>query len=156
MATFPYRIQHPFLLADNRHYTFYIWRRVYLAHWTVPYLLAPLYLACAWAWFIRIGTFLSYCVRAALLNSIVRFIHPGKHQTLLQTLLLPVCLLPTLLPTPLIEPRYFLIPYILLRLQARIPNGAVISEAIWYGFINWVTMFVFLHMEREGVGRFMW
>ncbi|KDN50252.1 hypothetical protein RSAG8_01588, partial [Rhizoctonia solani AG-8 WAC10335] len=129
-----FTIQHPFLLADNRHYAFYIWRRVYLAHWFVPYLLAPLYLACAWAWFIR----------------------AGKHQTLLQTILLPICLLPTLLPTPLIEPRYFLIPYIILRLQTRIPNGAVISEAVWYGFINWVSMFVFLYMEREGVGRFMW
>ncbi|KAJ1311511.1 hypothetical protein OPQ81_009997 [Rhizoctonia solani] len=129
-----FTIQHPFLLADNRHYTFYIWRRVYLAHWTVPYILAPLYLACAWVWFVR----------------------AGKHQTLLQTLLLPICLLPTLLPTPLIEPRYFLIPYILLRLQVRIPKGAVVSEAAWYGFINWATMFVFLYMEREGVGRFMW
>ncbi|KAH7345063.1 glucosyltransferase [Rhizoctonia solani] len=129
-----FTIQHPFLLADNRHYTFYIWRRVYLAHWSVPYLFAPLYLACAWAWFIR----------------------AGKHQTLLQTLLLPACLAPTLLPAPLIEPRYFLIPYIILRLQARVPNGVVVFEAIWYGFINWVTMFVFLYMERESVGRFMW
>ncbi|EUC66877.1 alpha-1,2-glucosyltransferase, glycosyltransferase family protein [Rhizoctonia solani AG-3 Rhs1AP] len=129
-----FTIQHPFLLADNRHYTFYIWRRVYLAHWSVPYLLAPVYLACAWAWFLR----------------------AGKHQTLLQTLLLPICLLPTLLPTPLIEPRYFLIPYIILRLQARIPNRAVVFEAVWYGFINWATMFVFLYMGREGVGRFMW
>ncbi|ELU43055.1 hypothetical protein AG1IA_02909 [Rhizoctonia solani AG-1 IA] len=39
--------------------------------------------------------------------------------------------------------------------RARIPNGAVISEAVWYGFINWATMFVFLYMERENVGRFM-
>jgi alpha-1,2-glucosyltransferase len=80
----------------------------------------------------------------------------GKSQTLLQTLLLPICMLPTLLPTPLIEPRYFLIPYILLRLQAPVPNKAVIAEAVWYGFINWVTMFVFLYKERTGVGRFMW
>lgn len=129
-----FTIHHPFLLADNRHYTFYVWRRIYLAHWAVPYLLSPLYLACAWAWFLRVG----------------------KHQTLLQTLLLAVCLLPTLLPTPLIEPRYFLIPYILLRLQVFVPNGAVMAEAAWYGFINWATMFIFLYMEREGVGRFMW
>lgn len=48
-------IHHPFLLSDNRHYTFYIWKRVFMLHWTVPYLLAPVYLACGWAWFLRIG-----------------------------------------------------------------------------------------------------
>ena len=52
------RIHHPFLLSDNRHYTFYIWRRIFRFHPIVPYLFAPGYLACAWAWFLRIGTFL--------------------------------------------------------------------------------------------------
>ncbi|QRV76700.1 alpha-1,2-glucosyltransferase [Ceratobasidium sp. AG-Ba] len=127
-------VHHPFLLSDNRHYTFYVWRRVYLAHWLVPYILSPFYLAFAWAWFLRVG----------------------RYQTLLQTLLLPVCMLPTLLLTPLLEPRYFLVPYLLLRLQVLMPNKAVLAEAAWYGFINWATMFVFLYMEREGVGRFMW
>lgn len=75
---------------------------------------------------------------------------------MLQTLLLPVCVLPTLLPTPLLEPRYFLVPYLLLRLQVLVSTEAVVVEAAWYGFINWLTMFVFLYMEREGVGRFMW
>ncbi len=50
------RIQHPFLLSDNRHYTFYIWRRVFLLHPLIPYLLVPGYIACAWAWYLRIGT----------------------------------------------------------------------------------------------------
>ncbi len=49
------RIQHPFLLSDNRHYTFYIWRRVFLLHPVVPYVLVPGYVACAWAWYLRIG-----------------------------------------------------------------------------------------------------
>ena len=51
------RIHHPFLLADNRHYTFYVWRRVFWLHPVVPYLLIPGYIACTWAWFIRIGRF---------------------------------------------------------------------------------------------------
>jgi hypothetical protein len=50
-------IHHPFLLSDNRHYTFYVWRRVFMLHPIMPYLLVPGYLACAWAWFIRIGSF---------------------------------------------------------------------------------------------------
>ena len=57
------RIHHPFLLSDNRHYTFYVWRRIYMLHPLVPYLLTPAYLACAWAWFLRTGEskFLNEC-----------------------------------------------------------------------------------------------
>ncbi|KAJ7293771.1 glucosyltransferase [Mycena rebaudengoi] len=129
-----YTIHHPFLLSDNRHYTFYVWHRVYM-RFSAPYLLIPIYIACAWAWFLRVGV----------------------QQTLLQTLLLPVFVLPTLLPTPLLEPRYFLIPYILLRSQVPdVPTWALALEGIWYAAINAGTMFVFLYLPREGVGRFMW
>ena len=48
-------IHHPFLLSDNRHYTFYVWRRIFLLHPTVPYIFIPGYIACAWAWFLRVG-----------------------------------------------------------------------------------------------------
>ncbi|KAF9481684.1 glucosyltransferase [Pholiota conissans] len=130
-----FTIHHPFLLSDNRHYTFYVWRRVYMLHPAVPYALVPVYLACAWAWFLRIG----------------------EDQTLLQTLLLPVCVVPTLLPTPLLEPRYFVVPYVLLRAQIYdVGEVGVLREAGWYALINTVTMWVFLYMPREGVGRFMW
>jgi alpha-1,2-glucosyltransferase len=75
----------------------------------------------------------------------------------LQNLILPLFVLPTLLPTPLLEPRYFLIPYILLRAQVSdIPPWAVYVEGLWYATVNAVTMGVFLYREREGVGRFMW
>lgn len=81
----------------------------------------------------------------------------GADQTLLQTLVLPLCTLPTLLLTPLLEPRYFLIPYVLLRAQVGdMPEWAYWLEAAWYTSINCVTMYVFLYKEREGVGRFMW
>lgn len=81
----------------------------------------------------------------------------GADQTFLQTLLLPLCLLPTLIPTPLIEPRYFLIPYILLRAQVSdVHEWMVGLEFLWYTLINGVTMYVFLYKERAGVGRFMW
>jgi hypothetical protein len=81
----------------------------------------------------------------------------GREQTLLQTLVLPACLLPTLLPTPLLEPRYFLVPYIFLR--AQVPESTDLAlgmEGAWYAAINAVTMYIFLYQEREGVGRFMW
>jgi len=130
-----FTIHHPFLLSDNRHYTFYVWRRIYLFHPLMPYALVPVYLACAWAWFLRIG----------------------EDQSLLQSLLLPIFVVPTLLPTPLLEPRYFLIPYVLLRSQVGdVPKWGVAVEGIWYAIINGITMGVFLYLPREGVGRFMW
>jgi alpha-1,2-glucosyltransferase len=49
------RNHHPFLLSDNRHYTFYVWRRIFLLHPIVPYLLIPGYIVCAWIWFLRVG-----------------------------------------------------------------------------------------------------
>ena len=65
--------------------------------------------------------------------------------------------LPTLVLTPLLEPRYFLIPFILLRAQViDVPTWALVVEGFWYAVINGATMFVFLYREREGVGRFMW
>ncbi|EPQ61060.1 glucosyltransferase [Gloeophyllum trabeum ATCC 11539] len=135
VTVYKFTIHHPFLLSDNRHYTFYVWRRIFMLHPVVPYLLIPGYIACAWAWFLRVG----------------------RDQTLLQTLLLPVFVLPTLLPTPLLEPRYFLIPYVLLRAQVPdVPGWGVLLEGAWYAAINAATMWVFLYREREGVGRFMW
>jgi len=135
ITIYKFTIHHPFLLSDNRHYTFYIWRRVFRLHPVVPYLFIPGYIACARAWYIR----------------------TGQDQTLLQNMLLPVCVVPTLIPTPLLEPRYFLIPYILLRAQiSDVPIWGVLLEGLWYSVINWATMWVFLYKERPGVGRFMW
>ncbi|KIJ22240.1 glycosyltransferase family 59 protein [Paxillus involutus ATCC 200175] len=130
-----FTIHHPFLLADNRHYTFYVWRRVFMLHRIVPYLFIPGYQACAWAWWLRVA----------------------PDQTLLQTLILPIAIMPTLLPTPLLEPRYFLVPYILLRAQVvDMRSVGLVVEGVWYAVINFVTIYVFLYKEREGVGRFMW
>ncbi|KAL0950710.1 hypothetical protein HGRIS_007486 [Hohenbuehelia grisea] len=135
MTVHLFTIHHPFLLSDNRHYTFYVWRRIYMLHPIVPHLLIPGYIACAWAWFLRVG----------------------QDQTLLQTLVLPVLLVPTLLPTPLLEPRYFLIPYILMRAQVvDVSSWGLALEGSWYAIINAATMYVFIYCPREGVGRFMW
>jgi alpha-1,2-glucosyltransferase len=148
-----HRIHHPFLLSDNRHYTFYVWRRIYMLHPLVPYLLIPGYIACAWAWFLRLGM-LFKCQRECP-NHAHSF--TGQDQTFLQTLTLPVLTLLTLLPTPLLEPRYFLIPYIFMRSQVEeVPMWSLMLEGIWYLTINMITMGMFLYFPREGVGRFMW
>ncbi|KAH7915149.1 glycosyltransferase family 59 protein [Hygrophoropsis aurantiaca] len=130
-----FTIHHPFLLSDNRHYTFYVWRRMFMVHPVAPYVFIPGYQACAWAWWLRVA----------------------RDQSLLQTLILPILVVPTLLPTPLLEPRYFLIPYILLRAQVGdVSRAGTVVEGIWYSAINAATVWVFLYNERAGVGRFMW
>jgi len=130
-----FTIHHPFLLSDNRHYTFYVWHRFFLVHPKAPLVYAPVYLV----------TFCTWCIRI------------GSKQTLLQVLLLPVFLVPLLLPTPLLEPRYFIIPYLFLRAQVtNMPKWALIIEGTWYTAINGITMYAFLYLERPGVGRFMW
>lgn len=52
----PDSIVHPFLLADNRHYPFYVWRRIINFNHYSRYALAPGYLAAAVALKTVIGT----------------------------------------------------------------------------------------------------
>jgi alpha-1,2-glucosyltransferase len=48
-------IIHPFTLADNRHYTFYVFK--ILRHYpAIKYLAAPLYIICAWIVICTLGT----------------------------------------------------------------------------------------------------
>lgn len=128
-------IHHPFLLSDNRHYTFYVWHRFFLVHPKAPIAFTPIYLVSIYAWLIRVG----------------------RQQTMLQTLLLPIILVPLLLPTPLLEPRYFLLPYLFLRAQVTdVTAWGLALEGMWYALINLVTMYVFLYAARPGETRFMW
>lgn len=41
-------LAHPYLLADNRHYPFYLWRKIINAHWSMKYMLVPVYV---YSWF---------------------------------------------------------------------------------------------------------
>jgi len=98
--------------------------------------------------------------------------HVADGQSLLQALLIPATLLPTLLPTPLLEPRYFIIPYVLLRLQIQGANDEESEkewlcsllpwiEVLWYLVLNFGTMYIFLYGEQpilgsDSVTRFMW
>ncbi|KAG6919602.1 hypothetical protein DXG01_004266 [Tephrocybe rancida] len=76
------------------------------------------------------------CVDRNGADSQTLHVSTGREQTLLQTLILPVFILPTLLPTPLLEPRYFLIPFILLRAQiADVAGWAVVLEGLCYSLL---------------------
>lgn len=81
----------------------------------------------------------------------------------------------TLVSTPLVEPRYFLIPYVLLRLQAgtavppatrpgsEVPTRSHLQdiELVWNMLVNVATLGLFLAVKFrwegwEGWMRFMW
>ncbi|GAA5984007.1 hypothetical protein JCM5350_004989 [Sporobolomyces pararoseus] len=106
-----FTIAHPFLLADNRHFAFYLWRRIINVHPLARYALTPGYL------------FASRLIFQALIDS----------QTMrLSTLLLfSISTLLVLVPTPLIEPRYFLTPFLILRLYLSTPLPSLESRKKW-------------------------
>lgn len=148
---YKFTYEHPFLLSDNRHYAFYVWRRVFKFHKSVKYLLTPGYLVCIRIIFERLAR--SYTTN------------------LLTTTFYVVGLSLTLIPSPLIEPRYFLVPYVLLRLHVRPVvdetknwSTRVLLEGCLYGIVNLFVLVVFLFRPfKSNPGewggtwqRFMW
>ncbi|GAA5824237.1 hypothetical protein JCM3770_004342 [Rhodotorula araucariae] len=104
-----YTIAHAFLLADNRHYSFYLWRRVINMHPLARYVLVPGYLFAAtliWHALAR--------ARTMHLSTLVLFL---------------VATVAVLVPTPLLEPRYYLLPLVILRLYlAPAPPSSLPSD----------------------------
>ena len=113
-------IIHPFTLADNRHYTFYVFRILRLYPW-IRYLAAPLYMLLAWACIAALG------VPPAPENALSGGRHTvGERGRRVSTVVLwlAVCTL-CLATAPLVEPRYFILPWITWRLNVPLPSPAL-------------------------------
>ena len=134
---------HPFMLADNRHYVFYIWRYLYRSHWAMPMILVPLYLTQGWL--------------------IWQMLMEQGDNRFFEVLLWGLATALALIPSPLLECRYFILPFVFLRLHLATQSERALSrETILYLFMNLVTCGVFLghsfewpHQAGE-VMRFMW
>ena len=132
---------HEYLLADNRHYPFYIWRKVYARHWLIKYAMVPLYM------------FAAFCIHRQL----------SLEQHRLWIVMLYICVAVVTVPQKLIEFRYFIIPYILYRLHIPLASyPRLVLECVLYTLVNAVTFYLFLkkpfywaHSPKE-VQRFMW
>jgi len=133
-------VAHPYLLADNRHFTFYLWRRVYMRHWACKYLLVPLY--------------------------ILGFYHLARSlgkSDLVTKLMLPLCLVVAVVPQLLLEFRYFILPFIFFRLQVR-PTSVrcLAAETAMMVVVNLASLALFLYRpftwesEPGVLQRFMW
>ena len=133
-------LAHPYLLADNRHFTFYLWRRIILRHEAIKYLLCPGYL------------FGLYHICQSMAKSDLIF-----------KLVLPFCVIINIVPQLLMEFRYFIIPYILVRAQIK-PNcwKSLAIESVMMISVNIITLYVFLFKpfkwasEPDSWQRFMW
>jgi alpha-1,2-glucosyltransferase len=134
-------VLHPYLLADNRHYAFYVFRRLLLRF--PPYtLLAPVpaYIIAGWLQLRALTT-----VTTAWL-----ILYAGATTA-------------TLVGAPLVEPRYFIIAWVLWRCHVGERRWVVLwAEMAWFVCVNVGTLWMFLGREFEwahekGVKqRFMW
>jgi alpha-1,2-glucosyltransferase len=137
-----FSFEHPFLLADNRHFTFYIWSKLMRRYEFVRYLLTPIYLACM------------YLVYRNLAGKTIGWF-----------IAFAVCLLISVVPQQLIEFRYFIIPYYIYRfnsISSSFSYKEIISEIIFNLILNTVTIYIFLYRtfywsNAPGeIQRFMW
>lgn len=129
---------HPFLLADNRHYVFYIWRRlVNRTPWS-RFALVPAYVYSAWALAARLA-----------------------HHGWLRMLLLAGASCVVLIPAHLIEFRYFTVPFFLAFLHMRTPSTASLAAIVAsFAAANAATIYLFLARPFAwvdgSVARFIW
>ena len=155
---------HPFMLADNRHYTFYLWRRFIGASDLSRYYFVPLYaLSARMATATQDGE--SPSGRAESGGA------AATAAATVKTGLLAACTAAVLVPAHLVEFRYFTVPWFLHMLR---PGSVLYVDAagrppamarklvtlVGYLALNAVTVYVFLYRSftwGDGtVGRFMW
>jgi alpha-1,2-glucosyltransferase len=133
------RYAHPYLLADNRHITFYIWRRILDRHNSyVPYMLIPIYLVSSFSiW------------------------HHLRGEGCKRLLLFLFCTILVTVPNGLLEFRYFIIPYIFLRLNAETSLESSLLELLQQLFIISSMHYLFTHKtfhwaDSPELQRIMW
>ncbi|CAA7406325.1 unnamed protein product [Spirodela intermedia] len=135
-----FSIAHPYLLADNRHYTFYFWRKIIRAHWASKYLMIPLCIYCLFS----IGSIL------------------GKSRGRTWALSFFLACSAALVPAPLVEFRYYTVPIILFLLNSQVDSQiswALTSALFVATDVFTMSMFLlrpFQWAHQPGIQRFIW
>lgn len=131
---------HRYLVADNRHYTFYVWSKILSRHYSVRYLLVPVYLFAIFA------VFRTVAARRHILWRVVYL----------------CCVFAVLVPSTLLEFRYYIVPYLIIRLNIPCPTiRRLMTELGFYVVINLATLYMFLYRpfywdSESSAQRFMW
>ncbi|XP_036995609.2 dol-P-Glc:Glc(2)Man(9)GlcNAc(2)-PP-Dol alpha-1,2-glucosyltransferase [Artibeus jamaicensis] len=130
---------HKYLLADNRHYTFYVWKRVFQRYEIMKYLLVPVYIFAGWS----------------IVDSL-------KSKSVFWNLMFFICLCTVVVPQKLLEFRYFILPYVIYRLNIPLPPiSRLVCELGCYAVVNFLTFYIFLNKtfqwpNSQDTQRFMW
>lgn len=129
---------HPYLLADNRHFTFYLWRRWFMRNWFNKYLNTMVYLISFWHLYNSMKPPIFY-----------------KILFLFSTAL-------TIVPAELLEIRYFIVPYAIWRINVYTRNQLVLCEIGMNLLVNFIVLYLFFERpfkwgnEPDAQQRFMW
>lgn len=132
-------IVHPYLLADNRHYTFYVWNKFYGKYALARYAITPVYVLAL----------------MSLYNAI-------KNKSAGFKLIFSICTFAAIAFQQLIEVRYFLIPFLLVRLNtSQMKSKNLFLEFLCYVLINAFVFLTFFSKEIhwsdfEQVQRLIW
>lgn len=173
-------IVHPFTLADNRHYVFYVFRLL-LRHPSIKYAAVPIYFSCAWAAITALGNSSTLPKQDGdKPTQTISATQTASEETanLTRTSFLLVFLISTtlsLVTAPLVEPRYFILPWLIWRLHVQTPPPIQLSprseptkgllgivswmlehpstwlylETAWFLVVNLVTCWMFLYRGFE-------
>lgn len=140
ISVYKFTFVHTYLLADNRHYTFYIWRRLYNLHPAVPYLIIPIHLY---------AIYILYKTLAEKRSNLWIFIFT-------------IAVVLVTVPQRLLEFRYFIVPYVMMRLNFPLMSYPfLLLEIFIYFSVNYLTIVTYINSPfvwlRSGeVQRFMW
>ncbi|XP_071816104.1 dol-P-Glc:Glc(2)Man(9)GlcNAc(2)-PP-Dol alpha-1,2-glucosyltransferase-like [Apostichopus japonicus] len=130
---------HKYLLADNRHIPFYVWRKIYQQHWLVKYILVPGYAYAGWSMSDSLSV-----------------------KSLLWKLTYVVCLIVACVPQKLLEFRYFILPFIVFRLNIPpLSRWQLLVEFVLFSAINGAMLYLFMMRPfkwegHPGLQRFIW
>lgn len=176
-------IVHPFTLADNRHYVFYVFR-ILLRYRFLKYAAVPVYFVCGWLVVAALGEMPGKADPKAhhmIKKKAKQVGRPPKEspkpQESIRVSFVIVWLAATtlsLVTAPLVEPRYFIVPWLIWRASVPVEQyqeffegregkvGGVAQralnwaasnrlwmETLWYLLINLVTCYMFLYKGFE-------
>ena len=113
---------HPFTLADNRHYTFYVFA-ILRRHWLVKYTAVPVYYICA---YLVLGALGGTKEMSSVSHEYTRILYGDDTICVSFVIVWLIATSLSLIAAPLVEPRYFLIPWLTWRLA--VPEYTPASE----------------------------
>ena len=152
-----FTIVHPYLRDDNRHLMFYVWRKLFARHPMMKYVWIPLYASSI----VLIHTKLT---NDCVISQTTSHAHLSHIVGALWQIFFVLCAASPIVLQQLLEPRYFIMPYIMLRLHLPVQHNRLpqVVEFLIYFLVDVVLLLLFLFRPFEWqhepgiIQRFMW